>query len=137
HPELIAVLEKLRLPYNLPTFAQAAAIAALEQRTFILEGVTELIGEREKLAQQLQTLPGAKVYPSVGNFLFLRLQPEYYPALVTNPTQLYPTVLDRLRQMGTLIRHTGGGLRVTIGDAAMNQRTRERLQAVLQSLVTG
>ena len=135
HPELIAVLEKLRLPYNLPTFAQAAAVAALEHRALILDPISDLIAQREHLAQQIQTLPGVHLYPSVGNFLFLRLKPEAHPDLATNPTQIYNTILDRLREEGTLIRYTGGGLRITIGDAAMNQRTSDRLKTVLSSCI--
>lgn len=135
HPELIAVLEKLRLPYNLPTFAQAAAIAALENRALILESIPDLIAEREHLARQIQALPGVHLYPSVGNFLFLRLKPEAYPDLAANPSLFYHTLLDRLWEQGTLIRYTGGGLRITIGDRAMNQRTSDRLKTVLSSCI--
>ena len=32
HPEAIAILEKVRLPYNLPSFSIAAALMALQNR---------------------------------------------------------------------------------------------------------
>lgn len=126
HPELIAVLEKLRLPYNLPTFSQTAAIVALQHRTQILEGVTAIIAERDRLTQVLKAIPALHCYPTVGNFLFVRLRqasPEHYQY-----------VLEQLHDRGTLIRYTGHGLRITIGDEAMNHRTSDRLQAVLKTL---
>lgn len=128
HPELIAVLEKLRLPYNLPTFSQTAAIVALQHRRQILEGVTEIMGERDRLAQVLQAIPGLHCYPSAGNFLFIRLQQA--------SPERYQYILQQLQERGTLIRYTGHGLRITIGDAAMNQRTSDRLQSVLKTLET-
>ena len=38
HPEAIATLEKIRLPYNLPAFTQAGAQTALVHRQLLLEG---------------------------------------------------------------------------------------------------
>jgi histidinol-phosphate aminotransferase len=42
-------------------------------------------------------------------------------------------VFQLLRAQGTLIRHTGGGLRISIGTAAENQRTLANFQQVLGS----
>ncbi|MGB3652230.1 MAG: histidinol-phosphate transaminase, partial [Rivularia sp. (in: cyanobacteria)] len=36
HPELIAILEKVRLPYNLPSFSIAAALIAIQNRSLLL-----------------------------------------------------------------------------------------------------
>jgi histidinol-phosphate aminotransferase len=36
-------------------------------------------------------------------------------------------LVTQLKSQGTLIRHTGGGLRITIGSPAENQRTLDRL----------
>jgi histidinol-phosphate aminotransferase len=36
----------------------------------------------------------------------------------------------RLRAQGTLVRHTGGGLRITIGTPAENQRTLTHIQGI-------
>ncbi|MEL7225834.1 MAG: histidinol-phosphate aminotransferase, partial [Cyanobacteria bacterium J06576_12] len=40
-------------------------------------------------------------------------------------------IFQLLKAKGTLIRHTGGGLRISIGTAEENQRTLSNLQDVL------
>ncbi|MGA1284873.1 MAG: histidinol-phosphate aminotransferase, partial [Prochlorothrix sp.] len=43
-------------------------------------------------------------------------------------------ICTAMQQRGTLIRHTGGGLRITVGSPAENERTIDRLQATLADL---
>ena len=73
NPDLITVLEKVRLPYNLPTFSQAAAKVALQQRQLLLPLVTQTIEERERVYPILQQDGKYKVWQSQANFLYLRL----------------------------------------------------------------
>ena len=40
-------------------------------------------------------------------------------------------LMQQLKSQGTLIRHTGGGLRITVGTPGENQRTVERIQGIL------
>jgi histidinol-phosphate aminotransferase len=62
HPELTATLEKIRLPYNLPAFSQAAALITLQNRQLLLESVPQLLTERAKLFQALSEHPVLQVY---------------------------------------------------------------------------
>ena len=39
-------------------------------------------------------------------------------------------ITQKLKSEGTLIRHTGGGLRITIGTSEENDRTLERLFSI-------
>jgi histidinol-phosphate aminotransferase len=130
NPDLITVLEKVRLPYNLPALSQTAALIALQNRHLILPLVAETIQERAKmwlalnhdLAEQLQ------LWPSQANFFYLRLnhfnhQEKQEKALVD--------LTIKLKNQGTLIRHTGGGLRITVGTTAENQRTLQHLRKAL------
>ena len=123
-PEAIAALEKVRLPYNLPAFSQAAALVALEHRAELLAGVDEIVRERDRLFQALQKIPALRVRPGTGNFLFgcMRHQTAFSPA----------TIADRLKGLGTLARVTSGGLRLTVGSPAENDRLIERLHAILE-----
>jgi histidinol-phosphate aminotransferase len=116
---MITALEKIRLPYNLPTFSQTAALFALNHRPQILAAITETLKEREKLYQALVSLDSLQVWESAANFIYLRPKENNYTPVV-----------QTLKQQGTLIRHTGGGLRVTVGTPAENQRTLERLKAI-------
>lgn len=118
HPELALALEKVRLPYNLPSLSQAAAQLALAHRSDLMASIPALKQERDRLYQVLRALPGIQVWPSAGNFLFLR----------TVGSASVVELHQALEQQGTLVRLTGGGLRLTIGQPAENQRTLERLQ---------
>lgn len=133
HPDLIAALERVRLPYNLPSFAQAAAIVALQNRADLFQFLPELQQQRSHLAQALQQFPAFQVFPSDANFLFVHLQPGHLQPGLGTPETL-ANICTAMQQRGTLIRHTGGGLRITVGSPAENERTIDRLQATLADL---
>jgi histidinol-phosphate aminotransferase len=122
NPELIAALEKIRLPYNLPSFTQVAALSALRHRRELLASVPEIIADRDKLRDALAQMPALQVWPSDANFIYLRLKDAGGADALANITQ-------QLRAGGTLVRHTGGGLRITVGTPEENARTIQRLQS--------
>ncbi|MCS6959132.1 MAG: histidinol-phosphate transaminase [Pseudanabaenaceae cyanobacterium SKYGB_i_bin29] len=113
-PAVIRVLETIRLPYNLPTITAIGGELVLAHRQELLSLVEEIRQEREKLYQALQKLPQLQVWQSEANFLYVRTPDDR-------------KLQQHLAQVGTLIRHTGGGLRITIGTPAQNQRTIERI----------
>ncbi|MGL5832985.1 MAG: histidinol-phosphate transaminase [Waterburya sp.] len=125
HPELISVLEKVRLPYNLPSFSQAAAKVVLQQRQLLFPLVEQTIAERAKVYEILQSNDRLKVWQSQANFLYLRCQE------IDQQDQILAEITAKLKTAGTLIRHTGGGLRITIGTPQENDRTLQRLTEIL------
>lgn len=129
HPELISVLEKVRLPYNLPSFSQAAAKVVLQQRQLLFPLVEQTIAERTRVYEILQSTLQAndrlKVWQSQANFLYLRCQET------NQQDQILAEITEKLKTAGTLIRHTGGGLRITIGIPQENDRTLQRLTEIL------
>ncbi|BAU40245.1 histidinol-phosphate transaminase [Leptolyngbya sp. O-77] len=124
HPELAATLEKIRLPYNLPSLSQRAAEMALAHQDVLLAAIPTLLSERDRLFQFLATLPGITVWPSAANFLFLRLQNDPADETLEN-------LFQSLKSAGTLVRKTCGGLRITVGTPEENQRTCDRLSSLL------
>ncbi|WP_041430037.1 histidinol-phosphate transaminase [Synechococcus sp. PCC 7502] len=112
--ELVTALEKIRLPYNLPTISQLAAELAMGHRHELLSNIPEICQERDFLFTQIKNL-GISVWKSDANFLYLRTPKD-------------SEILSSLKTKGTLIRQTGGGLRLTIGTPNQNQRTLERLK---------
>lgn len=132
HTDIIAALEKLRLPYNLPSFSQAAARVAMDNSGALLEQIPKLVDERDRLLQAFSDHPYLQVWPSDSNFVYVRLRDRGLAALQAE-TQAdgLDEVMTQLRRKGTLIRHTGGGLRISIGTAAENQRTLANIQQVL------
>ncbi len=121
HPTLIQVLEKVRLPYNLPAMSQAAAHLALTHRAQLLQSIPELFGERDRMVAALSQIPRLQLWPSAANFIYARLETE---AETVNLQQT-------LKTLGTSIRYTGGGLRITIGTPAENDRTLLRMKELL------
>ncbi|MBD0312726.1 MAG: histidinol-phosphate transaminase [Microcoleus sp. T3-bin5] len=126
HPELAAALEKIRLPYNLPSFCQVAAELALGQRQLLLAVIPEIISERAKLIAALTQYQKLQVWPSAANFVYLRVK----AGEGESPQQEHQQIMQHLKDRGTLIRHTGGGLRITVGNPEENQRTVDRIGAI-------
>jgi len=127
HPQAIAILEKVRLPYNLPSFSIASALIALENRQLLLQSIPQTLNERTKLITALSAHSILEITLSRTNFIYLRVKSEYQDAenhVLTNLNQ-------KLRSQGTLIRLLPNGLRITIGTPAENSRTIERIQAAL------
>ncbi|MFM7365177.1 MAG: histidinol-phosphate transaminase [Cuspidothrix sp.] len=127
HPEAIAILEKVRLPYNLPSFSIAAAITALENRHLLLESIPQTFTERTRLITALSAQTILEVAPSATNFIYVRVklnQPDSADIILKHLTQ-------KLKDQGTLIRLLPNGLRITIGTPAENTRTIERIKAAL------
>lgn len=121
NPELIATLEKIRLPYNLPSFTQAAALSALRHRQELLASVPEILAERDRLKDALAQMPALQVWPTDANFIYLRLKDA-------GGSYALASLTEQLRAGGTLVRHTGGGLRITVGTPEENARTLRRFQ---------
>ncbi|WP_353931310.1 histidinol-phosphate transaminase [Okeanomitos corallinicola TIOX110] len=128
HPDAIAILEKVRLPYNLPSFSLTSAIFALENRQVLLSSIAETLSERQKIITELSTHPALAITTSDTNFIYLRLK--------ANGSQLTDTILQNLNQtlrnQGTLVRLLPGALRITVGTPQENARTLERIQNALK-----
>ncbi|MEH2378492.1 MAG: histidinol-phosphate transaminase [Nostoc sp.] len=130
HPEAIAILEKVRLPYNLPSFSIAAALVALQNRTLLLESIPQTLSERAKLIEILSQQPELQITASAANFIYLRLKPNGF----NSQDVALKTFHQKLRTLGTLVRHISGGLRITVGTIEENARTVNRVQAALANL---
>ncbi|MCV3213685.1 histidinol-phosphate transaminase [Plectonema radiosum NIES-515] len=130
HPELITILEKVRLPYNLPSVSMAALLIALQNRQLLLKSIPQTLFERAKLIEALSQYPTLQVAESAANFVYLRLKPN---ALNQQDDYLI-NLTQKLRTAGTLVRHISGGLRITVGTPEENLRTLSRLQIALTNL---
>jgi histidinol-phosphate aminotransferase len=122
NPELIEALNRVRSPFNANSLAQAAGIAALDDREHVALSVESNTREMKFVTEEL-TLAGVRYTPSVGNFLlvdtgrdceedFIRLMHE---GVIVRPMKLYgfPT-----------------SLRVTIGKHEDNEKFLEGLARI-------
>ncbi len=130
HPEAIAILEKVRLPYNLPSFSIAAALVALQNRTLLLESISQILSERAKIIEILSQQPELQITASAANFIYLRLKPNG----LNSQDAALKAFHQKLRTLGTIVRYISGGLRITVGTIEENTRTVNRIQAVLANL---
>ncbi|MEM9482883.1 MAG: histidinol-phosphate transaminase [Cyanobacteria bacterium P01_F01_bin.116] len=130
-PALIEALEKVRLPYNLPSFSQAAALTAMGHRNDLLAAVKTTLTERQKMVTWLQAQPQVTPWPSAANFIYCRLSDKGLAQFGMDQAEGLHHLFSSLRQQGTLIRYTGGGLRISLGTPEENQRTRDNLKAIL------
>ena len=115
------IFEATRLPYNLPAISQWAAQLALESADELLADIPDIVRSRDRLRSELQQIPGVRVWPSAGNFLYIRVDNW-------DLGELQKALIDR----GSGTRHTGGGLRVTVGTPQENQRYLKNLHEILK-----
>jgi len=125
-PDLVREVNKARLPYNLNFFAQAAALAALEERETLGGMVRRLVEEREALLRSLADVPGVRAWPSEANFFLLELE-EASPK----------AVFEALYRRGVLVRDVTSYpmlsrcLRITVGTPEENETFLHALGAAL------
>ena len=122
--EVVDELRSVRTPFGLNSFAEAAAIKALDNRSWVDEAIAKMKAERSRLAPKLVSL-GFKVYPSDCNFLLCKA-PVDGPALVS-----------ALRCEGVAIRDCNSypllesHVRITIGPRPMLEVLLEKLEHLL------
>jgi histidinol-phosphate aminotransferase len=114
---LIAELDKVRLPYNVPVPSQRAAALVLRDLGDEIARLAEVVcAERDRLAAGLRAL-GCDVAPSHANFLWIETRRPAHE------------VFEALAARGVLVRsfHAAGGrlahrLRITVGLPSENDR---------------
>jgi histidinol-phosphate aminotransferase len=131
--DLVRLLMRTRLPWNVNLLTLAAAQAALADEASLIER-RELIRQgRAYLREQVDRLAGLKTYPSEGNFVLIDAGPLGRPARV---------IVDDLLARGVFIRPMAaqhlreGFVRVTVGTPAQNEHfvrvLRDYVQEVMQ-----
>jgi len=122
HEELIANLLKVKLPFEPSGPAQAAGIAALEDREFIHRSLELNVRGRRLLSQALAQM-GFEVVPSEANFLMVPLE----SATVAN------WLTEELLSRGVIVRPLGAfglpdSIRISTGTDEENQMLIDALE---------
>ena len=123
--DLVALLNRLRAPFNTSSLAQAAATAALQDLQHVANTRALTEAGRKYLTEQCQAL-GLRVVPSEANFLLVDVG---RPGAATS---------EALLRHGVIVRPMGGygfstHLRISVGTARENERCIGALRAVLGS----
>jgi histidinol-phosphate aminotransferase len=113
--DIIAILNKIKPPYNISILSQQVALEELHFEVRKNRWVAEIVDEREKLKQGLEKLKSVqKVYPSDANFLLVKIQEA-------------KIIYHRLVQKGIIVRDRSNVLlcddclRITVGTPSENK----------------
>jgi histidinol-phosphate aminotransferase len=75
NPTIIALLNKIKPPYNIGGATQQIVSQALSDREFVKKGIELILAEKARLITEFEKIPQVQqVYPSHANFLLVKLQ---------------------------------------------------------------
>lgn len=122
--EIVAVLNKIKPPYNINLLTQEAALEALEHESIKDEMVQKILAQRDLLRNELSKLPIClELYPSDANFILMRTPDgkKVYDYLVGH------MVITRDRSKIILCE---GSIRITVGTEEENKKLLEVLKNI-------
>ncbi|MDO4754981.1 MAG: histidinol-phosphate transaminase [Parabacteroides sp.] len=121
-PEIIAILNKIKYPYNVNILTQEKALGMLQNKAEMDSQLQVILAERTRLQQLLPELSCVKrLYPTDANFILTE---------VTDVNQIYKQLVEQ----GIIVRNRNnvtmcnGCLRITIGTPQENDALLEALK---------
>jgi histidinol-phosphate aminotransferase len=122
HPELIAMLEKIRQPFNINSIAQAGALAAMDDQEHLTRTRANNALGLDFLQNSVRQL-GLEFIPSHANFVLVRVGDGQ-------------RVFEEMQTLGVITRPMGGyqlpeWIRITVGTPEENARCIVALKKVL------
>ncbi len=122
--EIVAMMQRVRQPFNVNAPAQWAALAALDDVEHVRKSLEVNRQGLEYLQNEFKRL-GLECVPSQGNFILVRVGKGQ-------------EVFNQLLAQGVIVRPMGGyrfpeHVRVTVGTMAENQKFIEALQKIIVS----
>ncbi len=119
HSSVVRLLNRVKVPWNIPAITLAAAGAALDDAAEFQARMLELKTSRSSLVSRISRIPGLVAVPSEGNFVLVDIS-----ATSCSADEFVAAVLDE----GVLIRslavhHANKSyVRITVGTPAQNER---------------
>lgn len=130
HPEIIKLIDSVRLPFNVTMPSQIVAKIIISKYSYLIDNAVEIaIKERERIESYMKNMEGIKVFPSRANFILFKV--------LVGAKALHKELLKR----GVLVRdfsenpYTPECLRVSVGRAIENDIFLEALDSSLRELV--
>lgn len=130
HPVQIALLSRVKVPWNISSLAIAAACAAIDDVAEQNARVQALCEGRDFLESRLSGLDGVSVIPSEANFVLLDVSQAG-----AEPDDIVASLLDRGVLVRSLASHRAERklVRITVGDEQQNLRCARAFEAVMKS----
>ncbi len=126
HPELAGYLERVRQPFNVNLLAQAAGLAALDDRTFLSRTRRAVLDGKHFLYAEFSKL-GLAYVPSVANFILVDVGLD--GVAVFREMLRYGVIVRDMKQYAL-----GNFIRVTVGTKQENRRLVRVLRTVLRKV---
>ena len=120
--EIVSLLNKVKMPYNISKLNQQAAIDALDNQSDFKKNIEIILNEKEQLIQKLKQLDLVeKIYPSDANFLLVEFD---------NADKIYQDLVSQ--KIITRNRHklVTNSIRITVGTPSENQQLLEALNNI-------
>lgn len=113
HAEIIALMDKVKPPYNVSKLNQEAALQALSMQREESERISKILNEREFLIEELEKLPIVKkIYPSDANFLLVE---------VSDADVVYHQLVKKKIIVRNRTTHVKNCIRITVGTPNENR----------------
>jgi histidinol-phosphate aminotransferase len=129
HPEIIAEIDKIRLPYNINVLTQVAAEFVLDNISVLDEQAEKIRDEREILLAAMNAIFGLEVFPSEANFILFRV-------LGKDANEVF----ESIKSSGVLIKNMKADegllencLRVTVGTPDENKAFISALSSAMKN----
>jgi histidinol-phosphate aminotransferase len=120
--EIVQLLNKVKMPYNISELNQKAAIDALQNKAIFEANKEIILEEKGKLKQELQSLNLIKkIYPSDANFFLVE---------VDDANSLYEKLVAKkviTRNRNSLVKNS---IRITVGTPDENQQLLNTLKNI-------
>jgi histidinol-phosphate aminotransferase len=114
NPEIIALYNKVKPPYNVSGINQKAAINTLDNIKVYEENLTLILNEKERLKTQLKAIDLVKkIYPSDANFLLVE---------VDNANELYQLLVEQKIITRNRNKQVNNCIRISVGTPEENQK---------------
>ena len=120
--DIVQLMNKVKMPYNISKLNQQAAIDALDKKADFKKNIDIILKEKEQLIQNLKQLDSVKkIYPSDANFLLV----EFDDANKTYQDLVSQKIITRNRH-----KLVYNAIRITVGTPTENQQLMEALNNI-------
>jgi histidinol-phosphate aminotransferase len=123
-PKIIAILNKIKPPYNVNQLTQIKALERLQDRAGVAQEIQNILSERNVIAKELGAIPFVtEVFPSDANFVLARVD----DANLRYDQLLAAGIVIRNRTTQALCENT---LRFTVGTPEENRKLITALKSI-------
>lgn len=128
---LVKKLENVRIPWSINSLASCATLAAFNDADFIENTKNTIAKERSELAKNLSEIDGLQVFPSVTNFLLVKIKNRKITSTKLKEQLAKERML--IRDCCTFVGLDDSYFRVTVRSGRDNQKLTQAIDKILSN----